>query len=292
MQMALEEMTLVVFTTLAPAGIVATVLLACVLVCTPAGERAARLSRHLVIPLGVAVVGLVASAAHLGTPANVLYVITGVGRSPLSNEVAAAVVFFVVGGIYWIASFAWEPPAVFARVWLAVLVVAGAAALVSIAYAYAVPTIPTWNMAQVPFALAAGGIACGPVLALFTMLVARVFPSTRLWHLLFAIAIVGAVAGAITFASEYAALPGMRTTAHRAVELVPFWLPALASFAVLEAAALVLMLGACKKLPDARIAKRGYRVVLLRLGAATLLGLLACFAMRFCFYSMCMTIGV
>lgn len=47
----------------------------------------ARLAHATVIPLLVSMVGLVASATHLGTPANALYVLTGVGRSPLSNEV-------------------------------------------------------------------------------------------------------------------------------------------------------------------------------------------------------------
>ena len=43
-------------------------------------------------------VGLVASATHLGNPANALYVFLGVGRSPLSTEVFCAVVFLALGG--------------------------------------------------------------------------------------------------------------------------------------------------------------------------------------------------
>ena len=35
-------------------------------------------------------------------------VLVGVGRSPLSNEVVAGVVFFGVAGIYWLTAFSRE----------------------------------------------------------------------------------------------------------------------------------------------------------------------------------------
>ena len=91
---ALSEISLVLFTTLAPSGAVAFALMGAPL------HRAAldadareRISKLLCIPLIVTMVGLVASATHLGHPDNALYVIAGIGRSPLSTEVAGAVVF-------------------------------------------------------------------------------------------------------------------------------------------------------------------------------------------------------
>ena len=57
------------------------------------GDERKRLSGALLIPFLVTLVGLVASATHLGNPDNALYVFSRVGASPLSNEVCAAVLF-------------------------------------------------------------------------------------------------------------------------------------------------------------------------------------------------------
>ena len=88
---ALSEVTLVLFTTLAPSGAIALVLVAAVLL-FPKLESTmqARISMFMCIPLVVTMVGLVASATHLGNPANALYVFLHVGSSPLSNEVVSA----------------------------------------------------------------------------------------------------------------------------------------------------------------------------------------------------------
>ena len=98
---ALSEITLVLFTTLAPSGAVAYLLMSLpVLSGRAAGDTARRLNQLTCLPLLVAMVGLVASATHLGNPANALYVFTGVGRSPLSTEVFAAVIFLALAGVY------------------------------------------------------------------------------------------------------------------------------------------------------------------------------------------------
>ena len=104
--MALDEITLVLFTTLAPTGAMACVIMAAVLVLAPLGEaERTRINRALCIPLVVAMMGLIASATHLGSPANALYVLLGVGRSPLSNEVFCAGLFLASCGLYWLFCF-------------------------------------------------------------------------------------------------------------------------------------------------------------------------------------------
>lgn len=104
--MALDEITLVLFTTLAPTGAMACVIMAAVLVFSPLGEsERTRVNRALCIPLIAAMVGLIASATHLGSPANALYVLLGVGRSPLSNEVFCAGLFLASCGLYWLFCF-------------------------------------------------------------------------------------------------------------------------------------------------------------------------------------------
>ena len=121
METALNEITLVLFTTIAPAGVMGYLTMALAIVLSRDEERAAAISRYLVVPLVLAISGLIASATHLGTPANALYVITGIGRSPLSNEVVAAVAFLALGGVYWILSFRDDLRRPFRVAWLAAL---------------------------------------------------------------------------------------------------------------------------------------------------------------------------
>ena len=65
MDMALSEITLVLFTTIAPAGIMGCLVMAAFGLLADE-QDAARASRFLVIPLVLVVSGLIASATHLG----------------------------------------------------------------------------------------------------------------------------------------------------------------------------------------------------------------------------------
>ena len=97
---ALGEITLVLFTTLAPSGAIALALMGLPIVAGRASEdERRRIDKFVSVPLVVSMVGLVASATHLGNPANALYVFVGVGRSPLSTEVFCAVVFLALAGV-------------------------------------------------------------------------------------------------------------------------------------------------------------------------------------------------
>ncbi len=85
---ALGEITLVLFTTLAPTGALAVLIMGLPIIVGKATEHEiARINKYLCIPLIVSMVGLIASATHLGNPANALYVFSSLGTSPLSNEV-------------------------------------------------------------------------------------------------------------------------------------------------------------------------------------------------------------
>ena len=105
--------SLAVFTALAPAGAVAFACLAAFLLVNRSQSRDWRdvLAHLLFIPLAIAWVGFIASATHLGTPANALHAINGLGRSPLSNEVVSAVAFLFFAGMAWMYSYRENPKA-------------------------------------------------------------------------------------------------------------------------------------------------------------------------------------
>ena len=293
METALRELTLVFFTTIAPAGVVGYLVMAAHAWLAPEGQ-AARTSRYLVIPLALVITGLIASATHLGTPENALYVITGVGRSPLSNEVATAVAFLALGGVYWIVSFRDDVPGWLHRAGLALSSVAGLVFVLFISLAYSVSTVPTWSLPTAPLTLWAGALASGPFVGMAGVLCAGAPMTRRLRAVCFAMAGAGTVVNAALLLAEWQALAGIATTVVSARELVPWFPFAIAAFAVLEAAAVISCAVAVRGLSgpivqalDRVDVKRACLVVL-----AVVLSLAGCFAVRFAFYAMHMTIGM
>lgn len=109
--------------------------------------------------------GLVASATHLGNPENALYVLAQVGRSPLSNEVLAAVAFIGCAGIGWMSQFAEHRRLRLERLLRGLSAVAAIALVLAIAFAYAARTVETWDTPWVPAALVLNGILGGAMLA-------------------------------------------------------------------------------------------------------------------------------
>ena len=296
MEMALSELSLVLFTTLAPAGIAGYLVMAAFGLMAPDGA-AARASRYLVVPLAIAITGLIASATHLGTPANALYVLAGLGRSPLSNEVVAVVGFLAVGGVYWMLSFGDRLGRAARRAWLVAAIATGLVALLMISLAYSVGTVPTWSLPMAPLTLWLGAAGPGAAVGLLGLRASgQRLPRS------FAAAVLGAaaalsVADGLALWLEWEALGAIQTTVQRAADLVPH-LPLVA--VGYPVAALALLLGTARALAvaarrgDAASPDGGAGAARAVVGAgACCAGLLAaCFAVRFCFYAMYMTAGV
>ena len=158
MTSGLDNLSLALFTALAPAGVVAFIIMALARLFAIDHERAVRIDRMIALPFAVALVGFIASATHLGTPANALHVFSGVGTSPLSNEVLAAVMFLFLAGSYWMVAFKVNFPDAAAKPWLLVACLAGIALLACTSQAYAVRTVPTWNTPYSPANLLLTGL--------------------------------------------------------------------------------------------------------------------------------------
>ena len=222
---ALSEITLVLFTTLAPAGVLACMLMAGVIASRPlAFEARNRISHAIAVPLVVSMVGLVASATHLGNPSNALYVFLGVGRSPLSNEVFAAVIFLAACGLYWLFSFGEKDRPRVHRIWCALIIFAGAVCIVAIALAYNVNTIVTWHTPFVPANVVLSALVGGPLLGMLGLRIARaVCMHTRLSKILSAIAVAALALNVICLVAQNAELLNMANGYGTAADLVPFY---------------------------------------------------------------------
>lgn len=283
---ALGEITLVLFTTLAPSGAIALALMGLPIVAGRASEdERRRIDKFVSVPLVVSMVGLVASATHLGNPANALYVFVGVGRSPLSTEVFCAVVFLALAGVYWLYSFAERPRRGLQRGWMAALIVASGAFVTSVAFAYAADTIVSWDTWHVPANLWLNALVGGPLLALLGLRLARFAPADSLFGcVLVGMAVVALALNVGGYVLQGADLPGLRNAFVSAAGLVP-------SFGVL-----VAVFGVCGVLG---IGLDGWALFVKRRPLSVVRASVACvfafagiFAMRFAFYMMHLTVGL
>lgn len=287
---ALGEITLVLFTTLAPSGVVAFILMGLPIVRGGMSDEAVRrINQYLSIPLVTTMVGLVASATHLGNPANALYVFLGVGRSPLSTEVFSAVVFLALAGVYWLYSFSEHPRARLQRVWMVLALIAGVVFVTFVAFAYAAETIVSWYTVYVPLNLWLNALVGGPVLALLGLRVARYQPAQeRFGRVLVILSGVALVVNLVSFGLQSADLPHIENAFLTASDLVPYYGLMIAAFGLLGLAGVGL--DAQALFSHARAATN--RLTIGRAAAASVFVLAGIFVMRFAFYMMHMTVGL
>lgn len=286
---AFSEITLVLFTTLAPSGAVAYLLMSLpVLLGRATGDAARRLNQLTCLPLVIAMVGLVASATHLGNPSNALYVFTGVGRSPLSTEVGCAVAFLALAGIYWLYSFAERPRTGLQRGLLAAIDVAIVAFVAAVAFAYHVDTIVTWSLPLVPVSLGLNALVGGPLIALVGFTLAQ-WPASR--TALCGLAAGALVANTVVYAVLGAWLQPLANELATVEQLVPVYPAFVAAFILLGACGIALSWRAAGEAAAApAVAAEPRRVVGLSAGA--LLALAGIFVMRFVFYMTHLTVGL
>lgn len=169
-----EQLSLALFTTFAPAAVVAFLLLTFYGVVYVKDEQTRRRLHHfLIVPLAFCLIGLIVSTNHLGKPSNALYVLSGIGRSPLSNEVAASVAFAGVGWIYWLAGFSDRVSLRQLRIAIPLAVITGAAQIWFTSNAYHMNTIASWALPFTQINQILSAFLGGSFLFLFTLAVAR-----------------------------------------------------------------------------------------------------------------------
>ena len=293
LQTALHEITLVLFTTLAPASIFSCILIALLLFFSEfEAKEYIRVQHMAVLPLSLAMVGLVASATHLGTPSNALYVLTGIGRSPLSNEVATAIVFLGLNGLCWLYSFTLKPRIGIQKIWNILNAISGIFCINMIAFAYSEPTILTWNTWHVPANIWLSALAGGPLITFLTLRYAHV-PLKNL-SCSTTLPVGGSIAGALgalVLVLQIHDLKFIRNGIGTADELVGLYPLMVGIYLLCLIVAYVLTLRAIHQTKHVD-APHSAEVSLLALVAATLIFFAGLFIIRFGFYMMHMTAGI
>ena len=272
-----DAFSLGLFTSLAPAGVVAFLALALVRLWSRDRTASVRIDRMIALPFSVVLIGFIASATHLGTPANALHVFSGVGRSPLSNEVLSAVAFLFLVGSYWMMAFKERFPDAVAKPWLALACLAGIALIACTSMAYNVDTVPTWDTAFTPANLVLAALLAGPVLGLLFLELAQVRPRALERALV-------VLAGTVVLALHQESLSVIANNEFAASTLAPSYPAVIGAHLIVGAIALAIA-GLSMKRVQSR------RTTLALRATASLLALAAVFVTRIVFYHLHMTVG-
>lgn len=244
-----SEVSLAMFTAFSPAGALSFALMAVYLLTHAKGMDQAlrdRVSHAFLVPLGVVWVGFMASATHLGTPANALHAFAGIGRSPLSNEVLCTVAFLFAGGVYWLYTYKLHYSRMLAQVLLACSIVASALMLWFTAFAYSVPTVPSWNTWHTP--LNFWGLSLVAGMALGSCMLTALLGENDRWPRTMRRVSYACVAGVVLLLGMHAQfLAGVENNVAGADQAVPWYGGVIVLYAVMSLAGLFVQGRAAKR---------------------------------------------
>ncbi len=281
METAFAELPLALFTTLAPIGANAFIILC---IAAFAGklneEQLKKMDKLAIIPALVVLVGFICSMFHMANPANAIGVLSHIGSSPLSNEICVGIIFFVVMAVFVILAMAGKLNEGARK---GLLVVVSVLAIVFAAFcgmAYMMNTIISWNtpftvIQMIGFALI-GGAALGSLVLAIAGVLEDVLKNAR--KVVIAVALIGALLAVVGLIGMFITVGGLTNSTTTGAALTSgVFLPLLCSVVciVVSLVALAVQKGA-----------------VLQPAAATILAVAGVFVARLVFYALQMSVGI
>lgn len=251
MESVMAELPLALFTTLASIGAGAFIALTLAFFKLDLDDsQLKRIDRLSWIAFAVLIVGFIASAFHVTTPAHAVYAFNGLGHSPLSNEIAVGGLFVVVALIYLIIACSGKLSAGARKGFSAVVSILAVVFALFMGTAYMMDTISSWNVALLPFEMLGFMLAGGTALGVFVLAKAgalegengKAFEKPCLVLLC-----IGVLLALVTFIAHIALVSTMRNAAVSGAALVGNVLPLAIVGAVLLVVAAVCLVIAAKK---------------------------------------------
>lgn len=281
----MAELPLALFTTLAPIGAGAFIALAVAFFTTKfSDEQLKKIDRMTTIPVVVLVAGFICSFFHLASPMHAFGVFTGLGASPLSNELLAGVVFAVLAIVYWIVALAGKLGEGARKGFAAVVAVMAIVFACFTGAAYMMETIVSWNTPMVPVAVLGfsllGGVSLGVlVLALSGALEDAAKGGFKMAALV--VLVIGLVLGVAGLLVQVMSVSGMGNALVDGADLVaaasaPVWIGVVCM--VVAAASAFMALRNSKSTALA--------------AAAPVLAIVGVFAARLAFYAVQLSVGL
>lgn len=284
METAFAELPLAIFTTLSSIGAGSFMVLACVLWRKDLSSAQIKaLDRAMLVPFIVAGIGFVASFLHLTAPLHAVYVFSGVGSSPLTNEICCGIVFMAAAFLYLVLALMGKLGRV-RKPFAAAVAVLAIAFVIFVGLAYIVPTIVSWNTALVPVEMLGYALVGGTALMVCIAQYAGVLNEEThavLQKPLVVIVVCGLVLALVAPIAHIASINGMSNAVSQGNALVSEVLPyAAAGLVLIALSAGELLWGIARGFTPAR----GLR--------STLEALAGIFLLRFTFYALYLSIGV
>lgn len=279
------EMPLALFTTLAPISAGAFIALAIAFFTVELSEKQQKLLDKLsFVPLVVLAAAFVAAFFHLSSPLNALNAFNGIGRSPLSNEILAGVVFGVVLLVYCIVALAGKPGAGARKIFAAIVAVVGLVFAYFIGMAYAIPTIISWNTPLIPVSIVGFTLLGGGVLGIMMIAGAGALAEARKTSfkiVMFIVVFLGIALSLGCVWAHYSMVSGIDTSVLSGAAIVADLTMYLIAASVCAVLAFVCACVALFKTDNAGIPVIG---VILMIAAVLII--------RLAFYAMQMTVGI
>lgn len=224
MEAALHELPLALFSTLAPMGAGAFVIL-CIAFMTNAfnADQLKRIDRFTAIPVGFVIGGFIAAFFHLAGPLHAAGVFGNLGTSPLSNEVAVGVAFTVIMLAYWIWALSGKMSYGTRKGCAGVVAVAGIIFALFTGMAYMIDTIPSWNTFAGPVQMAGFALIGGAAVGVLVLTLAGCGSQLKEGGLktgTLAVVMVGLVIGIGAFAIQAVSASGMSNALYQGADLV------------------------------------------------------------------------
>lgn len=243
-----SETPLAVFTTLAPMGAGAFLVLACLIAAAKLDDEAlARLDKLSIVPFVVSAIGFIGAFFHLANPLHAFGVFAGIGTSPLSNEVAVGVVFMAVALVYIALAFMGKLTASSRKAFSLVVAVLALVFMVFCGLAYMMDTIPTWNTPASIVQMLGYGLLGGSAFAALTCGLAHIEVSQKARVVVVAFVAVGLVLSLVGFGMQIMAASSIANIWGAAIDLVPAVWGMFAVLAVCGVVVLALIVAGGKK---------------------------------------------
>lgn len=224
MEAAFAEMPLALFSTFAPMGAGAFIVLAMAFSTVSLDEDTRkRIDKMTAIPVALVIVGFIAAFFHLASPLNAFGVFAGLGASPLSNELVAGCVFAIVMLVYWIWALSGKMSNGVRKGLAWATAVLGIVFAWFTGMAYMIDTIPSWNTIAGPIQMVGFALVGGAAVAIVVLALAKcadVLKASTVRTTVLVVLVAGIVAGIGGLAAQAAATGGMGNALVSGADLV------------------------------------------------------------------------
>jgi DMSO reductase anchor subunit len=284
MELALQELPLAIFTTLAPIGAGAFVLLALAFALKEfSAEQLKKIDKLTAIPLILVIIGFAAAFIHLADPLHAPWALSGIGSSPLSNEIAVGSLFVVVSVVYWVLACMGKLDNGARKPYAIVLAVVAVIFACFTGLAYYVDTIASWATIALPVSIIGFSLAGGALLGslIVSCAVGDGGGLSKIGKSAIILIMIGAVLGIIGACGQYAVAAGILTPMTNGAAM------ASAVTGYLVAAIVLIVLGAAAGI---YALAKGFKTGMLASGF--ILIIVAVFIARLVFYALRISVGL